>query len=399
MGEAEVITEAAGDFWRRVADEVADDLAVDAIERDRAGKPPFDEVARLRESGLPAVLAPPSPDGGGMGWRDACAVVRRIAAADGSIGELLGRHYVLSWSTRFFGTPERAAGLEARAAREQWLWAGATGTPGPLPRGELPGPTLTPGLVLDGHRALPAAVDEADRLVLDAVRAGTHEPVVVVVDARHPRVGRDPSHDRLGQRLTGAGTVRFDGVPVDPADVLGPAGRDEDMTPPHTALAPHALGLMLTQVALGVAEGALAEARDLSRSARHLRALDDDADLLLAYGESALALHTAAAVTDRATTAMADALAAGRGLRHEQRADTAAQVAMAGTVTARAALLTGERVLALTDADGIDRFWRNVLALVDRGPAGPTMRAIGDHYLNTVRLGASSLPRPGSDGE
>ncbi|OKK05126.1 hypothetical protein [Streptomyces sp. CB02400] len=104
-------------------------------------------------------------------------------------------------------------------------------------------------------------------------------------------------------------------------------------------------------------------------------------------------------MTDRATAAMADALAAGRGLGHERRADTAAQVAMAGTVTARAALLTGERVPALTDADGADRFWRNVLALVDRGPAGPTMRAIGDHYLNTVRRGAPSPSWLSGDGE
>ncbi|MGW4027113.1 acyl-CoA dehydrogenase family protein [Streptomyces sp. NPDC005009] len=394
MGEPEATTAAEG-FWHRVADEVADDLAMDAIDRERAGKPPSDEVERLRESGLPAVLAPPAPDGRGMGWRDASAVVRRIAAADGSVGELLGRHYVLSWSARFFATPEHAAELEARAAREQWLWAGETAAPEPLPRGELPGPTLTPAadgghLVLDGHRALPTAVDEADRLVLDAVCSVTHEPVVVVVDARHPRVGRELSHDRFGQRLTGAGTVHFDGVPVAAADVLGPAARDEDMAPPHTTLAPLALGLMLTQVALGVAEGALAEAKDLSRSARHARPPHDEADLLLAYGELALALHTASAVTDRATAAMADALAAGRGLDHERRADTAAQVAMAGTVTDRAALLTGERVPALIDADGADRFWRNVLALVGRGPAGPTMRAIGDHYLNTVRRGASS---------
>lgn len=398
------MTTAARGFWQRVADEVADDLAVDAIDRERAGKPPFDEVARLRESGLPAVLAPPAPDGRGMGWHDASAVVRRIAAADGSVGELLGRHYVLSWSARFFASPEHAAELEARAVWEQWLWAGDTGTPGPLPRGDLPGPTLTPAadgghLVLDGHRALPTAVGEADRLVLDAVCSLTHEPVVVVVDARHPRVGRDPAHDRLGQRLTGAGTVHFDGVPVDAADVLGPAIHDEEMIPPHTALAPLALRLMLTQVALGVAEGALAEARDLNRSARHNRPQHADADLLLAYGELALALHTASAVTDRATAAMADALAAGRKLDHERHADTAAQVTMAGAVTAKAALLTGERVLALTDADGIDRFWRNVLALWDRGTTGPTMRAIGDHYLNAERGGAPFPSRLDDDGE
>lgn len=116
-------------MWPRVTREVADDLAADAIARDRAGKPPYDEVARLREAGLPALLTPPvlpgrnltgpasgpSPDpddpgghvGGGHGgadWRTAAAVIREIAAADGSIGELIARHYVLSWSSRFFGT-------------------------------------------------------------------------------------------------------------------------------------------------------------------------------------------------------------------------------------------------------------------------------------------------------
>ncbi|MFF8633393.1 acyl-CoA dehydrogenase [Streptomyces pilosus] len=403
MAEVEVIT-TAGDYWRRVADEVADDLAVDAVDRERAGKPPFDEVGRLRESGLPAVLVPPAPDGRGTPWRDACAVVRRIAAADGSVGELLGRHYVLSWSARFFAAPDHADALEARSAREGWLWAGATASPGPLAHGDLPGPVLGPAaggghLVLHGHRALPTAVHDADRLVIDAVCSVTHEPVVVVVDARHPRVGRAPAPDRLGQRLTGAGTVHFDGVPVAAADVLGPAGLDEELTPPHTALAPLAHALMLTQVALGVAEGALAEAKDLGRRGRRSRPAHGDADVLQAYGELALALHTAAAVTDRATAAVADALAAGPELGHERRADTAAQVAVAGAVTAKAALLTGERVLALTDAEGVDRFWRNILALVDRHPAGPTMRAIGDHYLNSAHGGAPSASWPLRYGE
>ncbi|MEY7981369.1 acyl-CoA dehydrogenase, partial [Streptomyces pilosus] len=93
------------------------------------------------------------------------------------------------------------------------------------------------------------------------------------------------------------------------------------------------------------------------------------------------------------------ALAAGPELGHERRADTAAQVAVAGAVTAKAALLTGERVLALTDAEAVDRFWRNILALVDRHPAGPTMRAIGDHYLNSAHGGAPSASWPLRYGE
>ncbi|MEU6813128.1 acyl-CoA dehydrogenase family protein [Streptomyces sp. NPDC046831] len=384
-------------FWKRVAHELADDLAVDALDRDRAGKPPYDEVARLREAGLPAALAPPGAAGEGMGWADACAVVRRIAAADGSMGELLGRHYVLAHSARFFAAPERAAGLEARARREQWLWAGDTGAPGAgAPGGDSASPVLLPagdGHLLRGHRTLATAVNAADRLVVDAVCTVTGESLVVLVDPRHPGVGRDLLHDRFGQRLAGAGTVLFDDVPVGADQVLGPAAHDEDAVAPFTTLAPLALRLMLAQVALGIAEGALAEARDLTRAASHRRRADGgvspsgpvgvDADGLLAFGRLALATHTASAVAGRATAAMDRALRTGRELDAGQCAETAALVAAAEAVTVRAALRTGERVLDLAGAEGLDRFWRNIRTLAGRGPSDPALRAIGDHFLNS----------------
>ncbi|MEU6285497.1 acyl-CoA dehydrogenase [Streptomyces sp. NPDC047028] len=386
----------------RVARELGDDLAADALDRDRAGKQPYDEVARLRDSGLPTVLAPPDAAGGGtdagMDWGDACAIVRRIAAADGSMGELLGRHHVLSWSARFFAAPERVSELEARAVRGQWLWAGDTGTtsadePSHLDDGACL--VLTPavgGFRLNGHRTLPTAVDVADRLVLDAVSTSTGETLVVLVDPHHPGVGRAPLPDRLGQRLAGAGTVHFDDVAIGADDLLGTAARDEDAVAPFATVAPLALRLMLSHVALGVAEGALTEARDHSRAASHTRprgsaenllapAPGVDADLLLAFGELALAVHSASAVVGRATAAMAETLRAGRALDAEQCADTAALVAVAEAVTVRAALVTGEGVLQIADADGIDRFWRNIRVLAGRGPAGPALRAIGDHFL------------------
>ncbi|MDF3298847.1 acyl-CoA dehydrogenase family protein [Streptomyces tropicalis] len=392
-----------GDFWQRVAHEVADDLAVDAPERDRAGKPPYDEVARLREAGLPSVLAPPGADGAGTDCEAACAVVRRIAAADGSMGELLGRHYALSWSARFFGTPEQATAIEARAVRDGWLWAGGTGVPPQPPVGRPGGgrPSLVLGPAAEGHlltgrRTLAAAVAVADRFVLDAVCATTGESLVVLVDPGHPGVTRDLLPDRLGQRLAAAGTVHFDDVPVGPGDVLGPVPHDEDGAAPFAAAAPLTLRLVLAHVVLGIAEGALAEARDLSRAAVHTRHADGgahgfapvpgtDADLLLGFGELALAAHGAAAVADRATAAMARTLRAGHDLDAERCADTAALVAAAEAATVRAALLIGERVLELADGDGLDRFWRNVRTLSGRGSTGPTLRAIGDHFLNSVR--------------
>ncbi|MYR61862.1 acyl-CoA dehydrogenase, partial [Streptomyces sp. SID625] len=112
--------------------------------------------------------------------------------------------------------------------------------------------------------------------------------------------------------------------------------------------------------------------------------------MLLAFGELALAVHSASAVVDRATTAMDRSLTAGPELDTERRADTAALVAAAEAVTARSALRAGEGVLELAGAEGLDRFWRNIRVLTGRGPAAPVLRSLGDHFLHGAR--ASSAP-------
>ncbi|MEU9116795.1 acyl-CoA dehydrogenase family protein [Streptomyces sp. NPDC048483] len=395
-------------LWPRVTRELADDLAVDALSRDRAGKPPFDEIARLREAGLPALLTPPTPLGGGSDWRTACAVIREIAAADSSIGELLARHYVLSWSPRFFGTPESAADLERQAAEEQWLWGGSSNVPGTEAESATgPDLTLTPtpgGYVLTGRKAFAAGVAVADRLVLGALCTASDEALIVVVDPAHPAVTTDPAHDRLGQRLTGAGSVGFDGVPVHPDHVLGAVPRDEHDLSPFAALAPLALRLALVHVGLGIAEGALAEARDFSRATpRTWPATGADggayADrpgrdpyLLLAYGELVAAAHTAAAVVEPATEALARGLLLGDDLGVDERAEIAVLVAAAEAVTSRSALQITTRIMELTEGaespaggPGFDRFWRNARVLTAQGSPTHSLRDIGDHYLNGTR--------------
>ncbi|KUL37931.1 acyl-CoA dehydrogenase [Streptomyces sp. NRRL F-4489] len=398
-------------LWPRVTRELADDLAVDALARDRAGKPPFDEVSRLREAGLPALLTPPGPLSGGSDWRTACAVIREIAAADSSIGELLARHYALTWSARFFGTPEQADALERRVADGQWLLAGDTGGTGhpsadaepPAAPGTTPDLTLTPdgsGHLLHGRRAFAAGVAVADRLVIGAGDTETGDWLIALVDPAHPGVTTEPAHDRLGQRLTGAGSLTFDGVPVAPGQILGTVSHDEQHLTPYATLAPLALRLGLVHVALGIAEGALAEARDLSRAApRAWQGAEPgpagypeqpgrDPYLLLAYGELVAAAHTAAAVVEPATEALARGLLMGGELGVNERADIAVLVAAAEAVTGQAALQITTRILELTAADGtvgdpgFDRFWRNARVLTAQRSPAHSLRAIGDHYLN-----------------
>ncbi|MEV6650240.1 acyl-CoA dehydrogenase family protein [Streptomyces sp. NPDC051219] len=392
-------------MWRRITRELADDLASDAIARERAGKSPFDEVSRLREAGLLELLTPAGPAGPGADWATACAVIREIAAADSSIGELLARHYALTWSARFFGSADHAssgaARHKSRPAEEHWLLGGSTDLPGAGPGAGL---TLTPtgeGYVLNGRRVFAAGVSVADRLVLGASCTRTGDPLLVLVDPDSPGVLIDALSERLGQRLSGAGSVGFDGTRVGPDQILGTLPHDEHTVSPFTALAPQALRLALTHVSLGIAEGALAEARDISRTNPHARpataAGDDpyadrpsgDPYLLLAYGELATAVRTAAALVEHATTALAGAVLAGPELGVDEQADAAILVAAAETVADNTAVDLTMRILQLTshtrpldDSTGLDRFWRNARVLTAGNSPTHRLRDIGDHFLN-----------------
>ncbi|MFD3944353.1 acyl-CoA dehydrogenase family protein [Streptomyces sp. NPDC058579] len=412
------------EIWPRVTRELADDLAFDAPVRDRAGKPPFDEVARLREAGLPALLTPPGASGRGADWRAACAVIREISAADSSIGELLAHHYVLAWSARFLGggeppgiapgTASAHAAFEDGTAREGRLLGGGLEPTGTSGEREL---SLTPirgGHVLDGRRTFPSGVTVADRLVVGARCTETGNVLVALVDPADPAVFVEAGAERVGQRLAGAGTVTFDQVRVDARHILGSLPRDEHAVAPFTTLAPLALRLLLVHVGLGIAEGALAEARDVSRATRAAPAAaaarigapdqplgQEDPYLLLAYGELATAAHAASAVVERATDALAHGLGAGRALGVEDRADIAVLVAAAEAVTSRAAVRITTRILELVDttapADapgggpGFDRFWRNARTLTAQSSPTHRLRDIGDHYLHGTRPGLRLL--------
>ncbi|MFG2986387.1 acyl-CoA dehydrogenase [Streptomyces sp. NPDC048258] len=368
----------------RTARDVADDLAADAIARDQAGKPPTDETARLREAGLLAALTPPGSDRG-ADWRTGCVVIREIAAADSAVGDVLARHYVHAWSGRFYATHHQATTLEEQSVREQWLWTGAVRTLAPDDDTEGPDLTLRPrntGYVLNGYRSVDTAVAVADQIVVDAVCAVTGDVLVVRIPPSARGVTIEPARDRLGQRVAGAGEVVLDRVTVTPGQVLGRRPHDEESTAPFTALAEPALRLALCHVVLGIAEGALTEARDLSRGGRAYRLPGADPDLFLTYGELASAAQTATAVVDRATEVMAQALDTGALLDAEEPAGVAALVATAETVTSKAALHITARVLELADAPGLDRFWRNARVLTAHRPVAHRLRSIGEHYLN-----------------
>ncbi len=354
--------------------------------REQAGKAPFDEVSRLREAGLLTLLVPAGSGGGGADWATAYAVVREIAAADSAIGQLLGCHYFLSWSARFFAEPSLAARVEGRSAAEQWCWGGG------LSRQEPPLTLIRTGggQVLDGRQSYATGVLVADRLAVRAVRADTGEPLAVVVDsARHGvRIDGDPG--AFGQRLAAGGSVEFDAVPVAADDVLGSLSADEDVLPPPAALASPVGRLLSVQLRLGMAEGVLAEAREYSR-ARHSpwdAGSSQDPHLLTVHGELTVLTRSASALADQALTAVHDGLVRGDDLTYDEYADISVVVALAEAAATRAAQESTAHALDIIGARsassrlGFDRFWRNARTHTLYEPVAHRLRDVGDYFLN-----------------
>ncbi|AZP22611.1 acyl-CoA dehydrogenase [Streptomyces aquilus] len=375
--------------WLHVAHELADDLATDAPAREHAGKPPFEEVSRLRESGLLNLLIPAELGGGGADWPTAYAVVRMIAATDAAIAQLLGSHYFLSWSARFFTEPGLAATMERLSAAEQWCWGGS------LAAQDVP-LILTRkgrGYALEGRQSYATGVLIADRLAVRAERAGNREPVAVVVDPTHHGVRID-SAEAFGQRLAAGGDVEFDAVPVAAQDVLGSLAADDDVLSPSASLASPVGRLLSVQLLLGLAEGALAEAREFSRAGQSSwrsswpDGSPQDPHVLTTYGELTILTRSAAALTEQALAAVHTGLARAEDLTYDEYADISVHVTMAEAAASRAAQESTSRALDVVGSRsasarlGLDRFWRNARAHTLPRPIAHQFREAGDYFLN-----------------
>ncbi|MEU5634167.1 acyl-CoA dehydrogenase family protein [Streptomyces rishiriensis] len=379
--------------WLHIAREMADDLATDAVEREQAGKAPLDEVARLRESGLLTLPAPADLGGGGSDWRTAYAVIRTVAAADGAIGRLLGNHYFLSRSARFFADRTRAARIERESTAGQWCWGGGIAS-------HEPPLILTPtsgGYLLNGFQRYATGVGVADRLMVRAAKYGTGEPLAVLVDPARPGVVGS-SGDAFGQRLAAGGGVEFDSVPVAADDVLGTLSPDEGVLSPFASLAAPTARLVSVQFCLGVAEGLLAEVRECGRGMRSswqpLSPLTwpdgppQDAYALTVYGELTVVARAASALAEQAVDALVCGLAQGEDLDDEECAEIAVLASVAESAASRAAQEITTRALDVIGADaasarhGFDRFWRNARTHTLREPVAHRLREVGDYFLN-----------------
>jgi alkylation response protein AidB-like acyl-CoA dehydrogenase len=379
-------TDAAG--WIERAAEVAAVLAVDAVRRDREAKTPYAEVQLLKDAGLVTLLAPAEHGGGGQPWTTAYRVIREIAKADGSIGQLLGYHYLWAWAARLVGTPEQIAAVEEQAAKQRWFFGGAVN-----PRdNDLSIREDGDQLVYNGRKSFSTGSKVSDVTVLEGVLEGTDTHIFAIVPSRQEGIRFHDDWDNIGQRVTESGSVDIVDVRVDWAAAAGFVDKVFQPRVYNTINVP-AIQLVFVNFYLGIARGALETARTYTRErsrswlySPYERAVDEP-HVIDTYGDLAAKLWAVEALADQvAVEAQAihddpDALTErGRG-EHEVRvaAVKARATDVALEVTSRIFEVTGARSTA--SAEGLDRFWRNVRTHTLHDPVAYKRHEVGVFVL------------------
>ncbi|KAB0549841.1 monooxygenase [Pseudomonas argentinensis] len=373
------------DFGSRSAtvERLARQLAASAVERDKAGGSAPAERQLLRGSGLLTLAVPQQFGGQGAAWPEIYRIVRHLAAADSSLAHLFAFQHLQVATIQLFGSPEQQRYWLTRTVQENWFWGNAT-------NGRDTGLALSPReehFELNGSKSFCSGALGADALVISAPRGNRPDDrVFIVLPGGRDGLSVNSDWDGFGQRQTDSGTVQFEQVFVDSSELLGPVGPS-----PRTTLRACLSQLILTQLYLGNAQGALDAAlrytREQSRAwpASGVARASDDPFIQQRYGDLWLRYRAAVPLAEHAAVRLQGAWEKS-ALTAAERAEVALAISEAKVVAVRAALDITSQIFenmgarATSSRYGFDRFWRNVRVHSLHDPVDYKVRDLG-HWL------------------
>lgn len=372
------------------AETYAGSIRLGSVERDRTGRHPLDELARLAGTGLLAIRVPRAFGGPGLSNVAVAEVFRIISAADASIGQIPQNHFVFLEALKAVGSDAQKRTLFAR------ILAGARLGNAQTERGTPHAKAITTRLEplgdgrhrLNGRKYYCTGASSADIVPVLALDSEERQ-VLAFVDRYAPGVEVIDDWSAIGQRATGSGTVTLTDVIVSD-DRIVPHWRIFSRPQIWTPLAnlPH------VAIDVGIAEAALADALEFLRTRARpwyesgFERATDDPLLLERIGRLSGRVHAAGELVLEAARRLDQIEAAGGPADDETAALAAIEIGRAKAFAGDVAVEAGNDLFTITGtggadlALGLDRHWRNARTHTLHDPNRWRLHRLGDHFLN-----------------
>ncbi|REG52054.1 alkylation response protein AidB-like acyl-CoA dehydrogenase [Paraburkholderia sp. BL6669N2] len=361
-----------------------DALRATAAQRDIDGGHAAREKQWIADAGLLTLAVPREFGGLGARWPDIYETIRKIAQVDSALGHLLGFTCLQVVSVNVWGNPEQRARYLSDTVEGRWWWGNAVN---PLDTRLVASATDDGGYLLDGQKGFCSGTRGSQMMTVSAHDPLTGKPVFGVVPTTREGITVHEDWNPIGQRQTDSGSVSFTRVKVEPDEVMV---RPDT---PHASLRTLISQQLLTNLFVGIAQGALDEARAyVTQNGKPwiysgVDKATDDPYLIQRFGEMRLQAVSAEALATRAAWLLEDAWQQGPALSAETRAQVALATSEAKIVAHRAALDVSEKLFDACGARAthaplaLDRFWRNARVHTLHDPLDYRVRDVGRYAL------------------
>ena len=368
-----------------IAKQLADQFALTASERDKAGGNPKAERDLIRQSGLLGLSIPQQYGGQGADWKTIFQTIQTIAQVDSSVAHVYGFHHLLIATVQLFSQSTQYGKWFEQTAKNNLFWGN---TLNPLDKRTTAQQISEHEFIFQGDKSFCSGSIDSDILLCSGYNEAG-KLLIGVIPTLREGVSFLGDWNNMGQRQTDSGTSHFEQVKIHKDELLLNPG---PLSTPYSSLRPLIAQLIFIHLFLGVAEGAFEVAKETVQSQKAWsKSLAENAVndpfTLKHFAEFYVQLEGVRLLANKAVETLQKAWEIGGNLTAEQRGEVSIAIATAKIAATNTSLFVTQNIFqvmgarATTAKLNLDRFWRNVRTQTLHDPIDYKYQEVGEWVL------------------